>query len=162
VPADPLRTRLVLGAVGCVVGGGFVTAVLHHAGVSVATWYLSVMAPLLAALAVLTWFALRSPAYTQRGPHGPQVQAPATLYLLLPLERRVSAALRDQSGYLAELQPLLVEIAEERTGLPIRSEDARARLGKDLYEWLTTTNAALRAPDMTRLDRLVAALERLP
>jgi hypothetical protein len=161
VPADRLPTRLLLGAGACIVGGGFVTVVLHHAGVDVATWYLSAMAPLLAALAVLTWFAMRSSARAERGPHGPRLETPATLYLLLPLERRVSAAVRDQSGYLAELQPLLVEIAEERTGLRITSEDARTRLGKELYEWLTTTNTALRAPDMTRLSRLVSALERL-
>lgn len=164
-----LAVLLVVGP-GAVIGL-VVAAALHAAYASVATWYCVVLAILAVGLLRLAKVLVVDLEAPMRPVHGPALPTGTTPELLTPIERRLSAATRERRLFITGLQPTLRDLAGERVRLHqgidlgnvivANPDQARAALGDDLWQWLTTQDYHAMAPTAQQLQQLIAAIERL-
>jgi hypothetical protein len=167
------QAALLLGLVvvpGVVLGLAGATA-LHSADVEVSSVYLAGMCIVALALFRLgryTLADLESPAPVR---HGSTPERPERPALLLPIERRLSAAARERRLFLAGLQPMLWDLARERVrlhnGLDLdvlrihQPTVARDLIGDDVWQWLTTADQEGPPPSPRTVQQLVWAVGHL-
>lgn len=161
------QAALLLGLVvlpGVVLGLAGATA-LHSADVEVSGVYLAGMCIVALALFRLgryTLADLEAPAPLRHGSTPERLERPA---LLLPVERRLSAAARERRLFVVGLQPMLWDLARERVrlhnGLDLdvlrvhQPMVARDLIGDDVWQWLTTDDEDGPAPSPRTVQRLI-------
>lgn len=146
-------------------------AALHSADVEVSEVYLAGMCIVALALFRLgryTLADLEAPVHVRHGSTHTPLERPA---LLLPIERRLSAASRERRLFLVGLQPMLWDLARERVHLHdgldldvLRAHQptvARDLIGDQTWQWLTTSDPDGPAPTPREVQQLVRAVGRL-
>jgi hypothetical protein len=167
------QSALVLGLVivpGVVLGLVGATA-LHTADVEVSAVYLvgmCIVALALFRLGRYTLADLEAPARVRHGSVPRPLERPA---LLLPIERRLSAATREGRLFVVGLQPMLWDLARERIRLHngldldvLRAHQptvARDLIGDEVWQWLTTSDPDAPPPSPRTVAQLVRAVGRL-
>lgn len=167
------QAALLLGLVvipGIVLGLAGATA-LRSADVEVSGGYLAGMGIVALALFRLGRYTLADLEAPARARHGSAPEPPERPALLLPIERRLSAAARERRLFRVGLQPMLWELARERVRLHngldldvLRTHQptvARDLIGDQTWQWLTTTDADGPAPTPREVQQLVRAVGRL-
>lgn len=167
------QAALLLGLVvipGIVLGLVGATA-LHSADVEVSGVYLTGMCIVALAVFRLGRYTLADLESTPPVRHGSTPEPRERPALLLPIERRLSAAARERRLFLVGLQPMLWDLARERVRLHdgldldvLRTHQptvARDLIGDDTWQWLTTSDPDGAAPTPREIQQLVRAVGRL-